>query len=133
MLAFTAMLMLCPICAGEFETQEGMCLNCDFVLIPSTLNQETAGKIEPAKNREVQFVELCRPMTNPEAMLIKDTLEHNNVAVLIQGVHSLSLMPHLAFGGQLRVLVARDQLEYAQALYKAYFESDDDSQFIEDE
>jgi hypothetical protein len=127
------MLMLCPICAGEFETQAGVCLNCDFVLIPSTLNQETPRKNEAAEKSEVQFVELCRPMTNPEAMLIKDTLEQNNVAVLIQGVHSLSLMPHLAFGGQLRVLVGRDQLEYAQALYKAYFESDEGSHFIEDE
>ena len=66
-------------------------------------------------------------------MFIKDTLEQNNVGVLIQGVHSLSLMPHLAFGGQLRVLVGRDQLEYAQALYKAYFESDEESHFIDDE
>ena len=127
------MLMLCPICAGEFETHAGVCLNCDFVLIPSTLNQETPGKIKAAQKREVEFVELCRPQTNPEAMFIKDTLEQNNVAVLIQGVHSLSLMPHLAFGGQLRVLVGRNQLEYAQALYKAYFESDEESHFIEDE
>jgi hypothetical protein len=126
------MLMLCPICAAEFETQAGMCLNCDFVLIPSTLNQEPFRKIDAAEKREVQFVELCRPLTNPEAMLIKDTLEQNNVAVLIQGVHSLSLMPHLAFGGQLRLLVGQDQFEYAQALYRAYFESDE-SDFIEDE
>ena len=127
------MLMLCPICAGEFETHAGVCLNCEFVLIPSTLNQETHGKNEAGEKREVEFVELCRPQTNPEAMFIKDTLEQNNVAVLIQGVHSLSLMPHLAFGGQLRVLVGRDQFEYAQALYKAYFESDEEAHFIEDE
>ena len=127
------MLMLCPICAAEFETQAGSCSNCDFVLIPSTLNPETRGKIEAVEKREVEFVELCRPASNPEAMFIKDTLEQNNVAVLIQGVHSLSLMPHLAFGGQLRVLVGRDQLEYAQALYKAYFESDEESHFIDDE
>ena len=127
------MLMLCPICAGEFETQPGMCRNCDFVLIPSTLNQEPTARIEAGEKVEVQFVELCRPQTNPEAMFIKDTLEQNNVAVLIQGVHSLSLMPHLAFGGQLRVLVERGQFEYAKALYKAYFESDDESQFIQEE
>lgn len=110
-----------------------MCINCDFVLIPSTLNQEIARKIEADAKREVKFVELCRPRTNPEAMLIKDTLEQNNVAVLIQGVHSLSLMPHLAFGGQLRLLVGRDQLEYAQALYKAYFESDEETDYIEED
>jgi hypothetical protein len=96
------------------------------------LNQESFRKIDAVEKREVQFVELCRPLTNPEAMLIKDTLEQNNVAVLIQGVHSLSLMPHLAFGGQLRLLVRQDQFEYAQALYRAYFESDE-SAFIEDE
>jgi len=127
------MLMLCPICAGEFETKKGVCLSCGCVLVPSTLgddafcNDETA-----AEKKDVEFVELCRPQTNPEAMFIKETLERNNVAVLIQGMHSLSLMPHLAFGGQLRVLVGRDQLEYAQALYKAYFESDEGSDYIEE-
>jgi len=86
-----------------------------------------------SEQTEIEFVELCRPRTNPEAMLIKQTLEQNNVAVMIQGMHSLSLMPHLAFGGQLRVLVARDQLEYAQALYKAYFESDEGTDYDEEE
>ncbi len=66
-------------------------------------------------------------------MFIKQTLEQNHVVVMIQGLHSLSLMPHLAFGGQLRVLVGRHQLEYAQALYKAYFESDEGTDYIEEE
>src|SRR5258705_990970 len=126
------MLMLCPICAGEFETPSGMCLSCGCVLVPSTLNEKAVGMNQAAEKREVDFVELCRPQSNPEAMFIKETLEQNNVAVLIQGVHSLSLMPHLAFGGQLRVLVGRDQLEYAQALYKAYFESDEGTDYFEE-
>jgi hypothetical protein len=128
------MLMLCPICAGEFETQSGVCLSCGCVLVPSTLSEEAVGMTQTAaEKREVEFVELCRPQTNPEAMFIKETLEQNNVAVMIQGMHSLSLMPQLAFGGQLRVLVGRDQLEYAQALYKAYFESDEGSNYSEEE
>ncbi|HLF84218.1 MAG TPA: hypothetical protein VI837_08600 [Blastocatellia bacterium] len=128
------MLMLCPICAGEFETQRGVCLSCGCVLVPSTLGEEPAGLTQPAaENKEVEFVELCRPQTNPEAMFIKETLEQNNVAVMIQGMHSLSLMPHLAFGGQLRVLVGRDQFDYAQALYKAYFESDEGTDYVEEE
>jgi hypothetical protein len=126
------MLMLCPICAGEFETHGGMCLSCGCVLVPSTL-KEGVGMTETVGKRDVEFVELCRPQTNPEAMFIKETLEQNNVAVLIQGVHSLSVMPHLAFGGQLRVLVDRAQLEYAQALYKAYFESEEGTDYIEEE
>ena len=128
------MLMLCPICAGEFEAQGGMCLSCGCVLVPSTLGEEAGGMTQtPAEKKDVEFVELCRPQTNPEAMFIKETLEQNNVAVIIQGMHSLSLMPHLAFGGQLRVLVARHQLEYAQALYKAYFESDEGTDYSEEE
>jgi hypothetical protein len=127
------MLMLCPICAGEFETQKGVCLSCGCVLVPSTLGDDPVRDREPNAEREqVEFVELCRPQTNPEAMFIKETLEQNHVAVMIQGMHSLSLMPHLAFGGQLRVLVARDQLEYAQALYKAYFESDEEIDYGEE-
>ena len=127
------MLMLCPICAGEFETQKGVCLSCGCVLVPSTLGEEAGGVTQTAaEKKELEFVELCRPQTTPEAMFIKETLEQNHVAVMIQGMHSLSLMPYLAFGGQLRVLVAREQLEYATALYKAYFESDEGTDFGEE-
>jgi hypothetical protein len=42
-------------------------------------------------------------------------------------------MPHLAFGGQLRVLVGSEQLEYAKAIYKAYFESDEDIDYSSEE
>jgi Putative prokaryotic signal transducing protein len=128
------MLMLCPICAGEFETQRGVCLSCGCVLVPSSLGGEVVGTPDAtAEKKKVEFVELCRPQTNPEAMFIKETLEQNNVGVMIQGMHSLSLLPQLAFGGHLRVLVPRDQLEYAQALYKAYFESEEGSDYSEEE
>jgi hypothetical protein len=127
------MLMLCPICAGEFETHDEMCVSCGCVLVPSTMSEEVNPMTEPAQTREIEFVELCRPQTNPEAMFIKETLEQNSVAVLIQGAHSLSLMPHLAFGGQLRVLVGRHQLEYARALYKAYFESEAGTDYLQEE
>lgn len=127
------MLMLCPICGGEFEIDSGVCAGCGCQLVPSTLNERSAPVIDITEREEVEFVELCRPWTHPEAMLIKQTLEQNNVAVLIQGMHSLSVMPHLAFGGQLRVLVGRRQLEYARALYKAYFESDEETDYIAEE
>jgi hypothetical protein len=100
--------------------------------VPGSLNEVTTAVTETKDDREVEFVELCRPQNYPEAMFIKQTLEQNRVAVRIQGLHSLSVMPHLAFGGQLRVSVARDQLEYAQALYKAYFESEDTDYIAED-
>ena len=86
------MLMLCPICAGEFEAQGGVCMNCGCVLVASTLDQEPVGRTKPARKRDIEFVELCRPQTNPEAMFIKETLEQNHVAVMIQGMHSLSLI-----------------------------------------
>lgn len=127
------MLMLCPICGGEFETTAGVCAGCGCQLVPSTLCEQTTNVIETPERRDIEFVELCRPWTHPEAMLIKETLEQNNVVVLIQGMHSLSVMPHLAFGGQLRVLVGRHQLEYARALYKAYFESDEGIDYIAEE
>jgi hypothetical protein len=86
----------------------------------------------PREKKDIEFVELCRPHTHPEAMFIKETLEKQNVAVMIQGMHSLSLMPYLAFGGQLRVFVGRHQLEYARAIYKAYFESDEGIDYVEE-
>jgi hypothetical protein len=126
------MLMLCPICAGEFETFQPVCPGCDCELVPGTLKTEVEVIVESSEKREVEFVELCRPQTHPEAMLIKQTLEQNDVAVLIRGLHSISVMPHLAFGGQLRLLVARDQFDYAQALYKAYFESEETDYIVEE-
>lgn len=111
----------------------GLCATCGCQLVPSTLVEQTVRVIEAAEDEDVEFVELCRPWTHPEAMLIKQTLEQNHVAVMIQGMHSISVMPHLAFGGQLRVLVGRRQLEYARALYKAYFESDEEIDYIAEE
>jgi len=127
------MLMLCPICAGEFETVSGVCAGCGCALVPSTLNREHSEIREPEQAREIRFVELCRPRTFPEAMLVKATLEENHVTVMIRGANSLSMMPHLAFGGQLRVLVDSAQLEYAKALYKAYFESEEEIDYIAEE
>ena len=127
------MLMLCPICAGEYETQTGVCSTCGCVLVPSSLSEGGIGLPQTAtEKKDLKFVELCRPQTHPEAMFIKETLEQNHVAVMIQGGHSLSLMPYLAFGGQLRLLVADDQLEYARALYKAYFDSEEGSDYTEE-
>jgi len=88
---------------------------------------------EDKTNQEVEFVELCRPQSNPEAMFIKATLEQNNIAVLIHGIHSSWVMPHLAFGGRLRVLVRREQLDYAKAIYKAYFEGEEDIDYLSEE
>ena len=119
------MLMLCPICAGEFETQGLSCIRCGCELVPSTMGEMPVFQDEVIEAQDLEFVELCRPQSNPEAMFIKATLEQNNIAVIIQGMHSISVMPHLAFGGQLRVLVGSEQLEYAKAIYKAYFENEE--------
>ncbi|HEY7547360.1 MAG TPA: hypothetical protein VID27_20865 [Blastocatellia bacterium] len=84
------------------------------------------------EKRRVEFVELCRPRTYPVAMLIKQMLEQNGVAAIVQGGHALSVLPQLVFGGELRVLVDSEEIEYARELYRAYFESDDDTDFIEE-
>ena len=114
-----------------------VCARCGIQLVPATLVHEPTAEptavVAAEQNRNVEFVELCRPWSFPVAMLIKQTLEQNHVATMIQGMHSLSVMPHLAFGGQLRVLVGREQLEYARALYQAYFESDEDIDYITEE
>lgn len=111
----------------------GVCSSCGCAVVPVSLNELAVPVAEESEREEVEFVELCRPWTHPEAMLIKQTLEQNHVVVMIQGMHSLSVMPHLAFGGQLRVLVGKRQLEYALALYKAYFESDEEIDYIAEE
>lgn len=77
--------------------------------------------IRGTDERDLEFVELCRPVIYPVAMQIRQTLEQNGVTLVMQGAHSLSVQPHLVFGGQLRVLVPKSQLEFARELYKAYF------------
>src|SRR6185503_121674 len=120
------MLMLCPICAGEFEVDASVCPTCEFKLVPSALKEERVESHEAAAERQPQFVELCRPLMYPIAMLVRQTLEQNGVAVVMHGEHSLSVQPHLVFGGQLRVLVPSNQLDFARELYRAYFEGNEE-------
>ena len=127
------MLMLCPICAGEFQLRIALCPSCECDLVPMTLDRTVVGTTESSERAAVRFVELCRPRLYPVAMLIKQMLQGNDVAVLVQGGHSLSVMPHLAFGGELRVMVDSRQLEFARSLYKAYFESEDGGEFPAEE
>ncbi|HXF39714.1 MAG TPA: DUF2007 domain-containing protein [Blastocatellia bacterium] len=127
------MLMLCPICAGEFEVDASVCPACEFKLVPSALREDAVASKETSERRGVQFVELCRPLMYPVAMLVKQTLEQNGVTVMIHGEHSLSVQPHLVFGGQLRILVPDDQLEFARELHKAYFESDEEIDYLGEE
>ena len=109
------------------------CPGCGCGLVPGTFDQKTAAEFEAVAGREVMYVELCRPRLHPVAMLIKQMLEQNSVNVIIQGGHSLSVMPHLAYIGELRVLVEEEQLEFARGLYQAYFESNEEIDWRNDE
>lgn len=126
------MLMLCPICAGEFEVSAADCPSCGCNLVASTMLDDSF----PARDVDggFEFVEMCRSRGGyPLAMLVKQTLEQNGVAVILQGGNFISVMPSLAFGGELRVLVPRHQLEYARALYEAYFEGGGENDYPSDE
>jgi|SRR6185503_17799418 len=124
------MLMLCPICAGEYQTSLEDCPGCGCELVPGTFDKRTSAEIEAIAGRRTEYVELCRPRLYPVAMLIKQMLEQNCVSVFVQGGHSLSVMPQLAYIGELRVLVEKEQLEFAQSLYKAYFESNEEIDYL---
>jgi len=109
------------------------CPGCGCGLIPSQVVESHQTPPDSSKKKRFELVELCRPRGFPVAMLIKQMLEQNGVPATVQGGQSISLLPHLAFGGELRVFVARDQLDYARALYKAYFESDEEIDFLPEE
>lgn len=121
--------MLCPICSGEFQPRVPLCPTCECTLVPVTLDENTAREVEARCREAATFVELCRPRIYPVAMLIKQMLEQHDVVVLVKGGNSLSVMPHLAFGGELRVMVDGRQYELARSLYEAYFEVKDEEEF----
>ena len=100
-----------------------MCPGCGCNLVPSSLEAEAS----ESEKRRIKLVELCRPPIYPVAMLIKQVLEQNGIKAIIQGGHSLSVLPHLVFGGELRIMVDSEQFEYALDIYQAYFEGDEDS------
>jgi hypothetical protein len=127
----TRILMLCPICAAEFRSELSGCPKCDCPLIPVSV--ETAESQSQRGGKRFELVELCRPASWVEAMLVKQLLEQNGIPALINGVHALSLMPHLATFGEVRVAVNSRDLLDARALYQGYFQNDDDTDFIADD
>jgi hypothetical protein len=127
------MLMLCPICADEFPGSRSHCPACGFDLFPVTMDGRTAEELDAAARRPVEYVELCRPRLYPVAMLIKQVLEQHDVHAILQGGHSLSVMPHLAMFGELRLLVDSAKLDLARRVYAAYFETSDDMEFSAEE
>src|SRR5437868_1596379 len=124
------MLMLCPICAEEFYLRLLACPTCGCNLIPETLSEGIPMTITEKENREIKFVELCRPKLYPVALFIKETLEQNGIITLVKGGNAISLLPHLAFGGELRVLVDSQQIEFARELYQAYFENQENIDYL---
>src|SRR5262249_22727976 len=99
------MLALCPICSDEFYGPEDLCPTCGCGLVPSAIKSVEART--PMEQRgPIRFSELCRPKLYPLAMLIKETLEQNGIRVVVNGANSLSVLPHLAFSGELRVMVS---------------------------
>jgi hypothetical protein len=125
------MLMLCPICGEEFDSPVDDCPACGCSLVPMTM--DPAFPTPPPDETEIHLVELCRPRSYVVAMLIKQMLRQNGVAAMVQGEHSLSVQPHLAFGGEMRVLVEEQRLEFARDLYRAYFENEGGDYIEEDE
>lgn len=125
--------MLCPICAGEFQPRLTSCPSCECGLVPTSLRDDALKTAKAERGRYIEFAELCRPVAYPVAMVLKQMLEQNGVSAIVQGGHSLSILPHLVFGGELRVMVDRSQLEYARALYRAYFEANEETDFLPEE
>ena len=129
------MLFLCPICTEEFnQSTQTSCPTCDCSLVAASIDKQAdvfSFSSAPDRNR-MEYVELCRPPNYAVGMLIKQMLEQNHVAALLKGGSSISVLPYLAFGGQLIVLVDASRIEYAKELYTAYFESEEGVDYIED-
>src|SRR5215467_13402633 len=121
------MLMLCPICSGDFQQTEPLCPACGCGLVPASIVVEP--KLQSDRQVGEALVELCRPRLYSVAMLIKQPLEQNGVAAIIPGANSFAIMPHLSFSGEMRVMVFADQLDYAREIYAAYFQGDGETNY----
>ena len=119
------MIMLCSICSEGFDPPSDVCPVCGCALVPSNLASNSSNEL-PSRlslaNAKGNLVELCRPGSYPLALMVKQTLEQNGIPAFIPGGNSLSIMPHLAFGGELRVLVPEQDIDAARDVYQAYFE-----------
>jgi hypothetical protein len=124
------MLMLCPICAGEFQVQVSACPGCGCNLIPENVTEMAKADSPMQRFFQLEFVELCRPKLYPIAMLVKQKLEQHDVQAWVQGGNAISVMPQLAFGGDLRVFVEKEKLDFAKEIYKAYFDTDEDVDYL---
>jgi hypothetical protein len=122
--------MLCPICSADFQLSEANCPACGCGLIPASL--EAAPELETDSDEGATLVELCRPRLYSLAMLIKQTLDQNGVPAMVLGGNAFSVMPHLAFSGEMRIMVSSAQLTQARELYEAYFQNDGETCYEEE-
>lgn len=110
--------------------QVSSCPGCGCNLIPENVTDSSDSDGPTPPSLQLEFVELCRPKMYPIAMLVKQKLEQNGVRAWVPGGNAISVLPQLAFGGELRVFVEKEKLEFAREIYKAYFDTDEDVDYL---
>ncbi len=78
-----------------------------------------------SEEQEINLVALAHFPNSVEAGMVSELLENNGVSVILQGGIFGGLEPLLTPGGysEITLLVAESDLERAQQLYDAFFES----------
>jgi hypothetical protein len=125
--------MLCSICSEEFDAVGVDCPICGCGLVPSSLSCDVPWAPVQQQKGSLKLVELCRPGSYPVAMMIKQTLEQNGIPVMIPGGNALSIMPHLAFSGELRLMVEECNSARAREIYDAYFVGQESIDYLPEE
>ncbi|MCG3159771.1 MAG: hypothetical protein JMDDDDMK_00791 [Acidobacteria bacterium] len=76
--------------------------------------------------QEVRFVTLAHFAKSSEAEMARELLTNNGVNAILQGAFFGGLEPLLMPGGfsEIQLLVPEDELEHAQQLFEAFFESE---------
>ncbi len=76
--------------------------------------------------QETNFVALAYFANSAEAEMARELLANNGVDAILQGAFFGGLEPLLTTGGfsEIQLLVPEDELERAQQLYDAFFESE---------
>ena len=116
----------CPSCQSEYRPGFTHCTDCDVALVESL--PET--KPEEGINTAIELVELATFPDYPEAEMIRELLEENGIVTVLMSDAGAGIAPA---GFPCALLISREEVGRARALYDEYFAGNEAAETPEQE